>query len=95
MASESVAVAPREFWALNGKYEIAQETSHTQMANDAACFLEASEATLDAVVDALEDGGGNLIANPRAMALMLYGVKYQMQMAHRLVWAMDAKKQGL
>lgn len=91
MATESVATAPREFWGLNGKYQIAPETNHSEMANDAGCLLEASEANLEAVIDALEDEGGNIVASPRLMASMLYGVRYQMQMAHRLVWAMDAK----
>lgn len=92
MAIESVATKPSRFWELNGKYLISPETRNIDKVNDAGCLLASAESTLIAVMDALEDQSGNMIANPRMLAEMLYGVQYQIQMTRSLVGTISAKE---
>jgi len=78
----------RKLLAINGRYTIAPETTSADMLNDVHCLLESADAVVDAVIEGMEDEGGQMIANAHQMVpRMLYGVRYQLEMVRNLVAA--------
>lgn len=87
MATASVT-EPRTFWSLGGKYTIDPKTSSQEMANDVGCLLMTARAAVDAVIEACNNTDGQLYANPKDMANLLYGAIFHMEMVDNLVGAM-------
>lgn len=84
---ETAARMPdRELFSLNGRYTIAPETTAANMLNDVGCLLESVDTVIEAVIDGLEDEGGQMIVDAHRMVpRMLYGVRYQLEMVRNMV----------
>lgn len=87
-ASCGLRVPDRELFSLNGRYTIAPETTAANMLNDVACLLEASTATIQAIIDGIGDESSQMAANAsKDVPRMLFGVLYQLEMVGNLTEA--------
>lgn len=80
MATQSVPgkeIPLRHFLKINGRYTIAPDTAPQDMLDDIGCLLEASTATIEAVIEGISNEGSQMAANAsKDVPRMLYGVLY-------------------
>ena len=90
-----IETGTRDLLDLNGRYTIAPETTFDNMLNDVHCLLESADAVVEAVMDGMEDEGGQMIADAHRMVpRMLCGVRYQLEMVRNLVAAAHVAVNG-
>lgn len=76
-------ISYKPFFKLNGKYLIDPETSECEIQNDIATLLETSTATLQTIIEDIDD---------TRISGALFGVLYQLDMIASLVNAMETKE---
>ena len=83
MSNKAAITTPKaqpEFFAKNGKYQVAPGTTTVDLHNDIHCWLESAQEIISTVANELEEDDSGLKANPRAAARLLYGADHLLTM---------------
>jgi hypothetical protein len=81
----------KRFLAFNASYELTSDVTANDMAIDAGNILDSLIATVNTLASELGDDGSQMQANPNDAAKMLWGVMFQLQIAHDLVGSIEGK----
>ncbi|MGN6227118.1 MAG: hypothetical protein ACTHNM_06775 [Dyella sp.] len=75
---------PRELLSIGARYLIDPSSQNSNLQLDAACLLEASTASVQALIDGLSVTAP-MRERPEQVVAMLYGLRYQLEMASNIV----------
>lgn len=81
---------PRELLSISARYLIAPTNTASHLQLDAACLLEASTASVQALIDGLSVSAP-MRDHPEQVVAMLYGLRYQLEMVMNIVEAMEVR----
>ncbi|MEP6898693.1 MAG: hypothetical protein ABI870_09195 [Rhodanobacter sp.] len=87
----SAHISRKSVLAFNASYELTPDVSANDMAIDAGNILDSLISTVNTLAIEIGDEGSHLHANPAAAGKMLWGVMFQLQIAHDLVGAIEGK----
>lgn len=93
MAKQEINTAT-ELFHLSGRYQVAPSTTANQLHDDIHCWLEAAHGAIDIVIDGLQKEGGQMAANPKMIARVLYGALNHLDMVQGALVAAYALDQA-
>lgn len=82
---------PRELLSIGARYLIDPSNTASYLQLDAECLIDASTASVQALIDGLSDADGPMRDHPEQVVAMLYGLRYQLEMVRNIVDAMEVQ----
>ncbi|MBS0216373.1 MAG: hypothetical protein JSR50_11550 [Proteobacteria bacterium] len=97
MATEIVTKASsgkeRTFYSLNASYLISPGATREQLLDDANCLISPIRAQIAVLIDGLELGGGQMVANIGDVVSILYGMQRETEMLNNIIRAATIAKE--
>lgn len=73
-------IEPIKLFSINGTYLIDPKTTSAELQEDISCLIECVGAIVNCVMDGMQEDDGQMQANPRQVANLMYGADYMLQM---------------